>query len=104
MILHNSEIIEIKAYCPCKLCTGPFNDGVTATGKNASFPGIAADPKKIPYGTMIYIPNVGLFEVDDTGSALRNSDELNIELRFKTHQEALEWGVQKRKIIIFRRK
>lgn len=91
--------MKVMAYCPCKKCCGQSARGLTSTGKDATKPpfGAAADPKILPYGTKIEIPGVGIREVDDTGGAMRKNAKkgiYHIDVRFATHQEALEFGVQ----------
>ncbi len=85
----------VTAYCPCIRCCGRFSDGKTSTGVDALLSGVAADPKRLPYGTVLIIPGYGRTSVDDTGSAMRNADDLHIDVRFPTHQEALEFGRQR---------
>ena len=91
----------VTSYCPCQKCCGKFADGRTATGTSAYVPGIAADPRRYPYGTVIDIPGYGKYKVDDTGGAMRNSVKPHFDVRFKTHQEALQWGRQKLKVEVY---
>jgi len=81
-------------YCPCEKCCGRFADGITANGRSVEMHpyGIAADPLVLPYGAKIDVPGYGRAEVDDTGAAMSNSEVPHVDLRFKTHDEALEWG------------
>ncbi len=90
----------VTGYCPCDKCCGPHASGLTATGTStANHPtGIAAAPNLLPYGTQILVPGYcdgALQEVDDTGGAMRKDARkgvYHIDLRFRTHQEALAWG------------
>jgi 3D (Asp-Asp-Asp) domain-containing protein len=91
--------MNISAYCPCQRCCGKYSDGVTATGKDAYSKGVAVDPKVIPLGTKIHIPGYGTVEADDVGGAIKGD---RLDVRFKTHQEALEWGRQFKEVTIFR--
>ena len=85
----------VTAYCPCSDCCGKSADGVTSRGRNAwATRGVAVDPKRIPYGSRVTIDGVGTFIADDTGGAMRRNPRLHIDLRFHSHQEALEWGVK----------
>lgn len=100
---HDCKMIYaiVTAYCPCKKCCGQYSDGITSRGRDAfKFRGVAVDPKRIKYGSLITIPGAGTFIADDTGSAMRNSKQLHIDLRFKTHQQALNWGVKRLHITI----
>ncbi len=98
--------VKVTAYCPGSCCCSPSADGTTSTGrKTDQHPyGIAADPRLLPYGTMIQVPGYmdvsypdAWWEVDDTGGAMRQSAELGVvhlDLRFKHHWSAQQWGVR----------
>lgn len=46
----------------------PNPGSLTSTGKDANAsPGIAADFEVFPQGTKLFLPNKGIFTVDDTG-------------------------------------
>ncbi len=99
-------IAKVTAYEPSKRSCGKFADGKTSIMKNAyDLTGIAADPTVLPYGTVVYIPEVGYKTVDDTGIAMKKSwrqkKELHIDLRFLTVKAAVEWGVKYKKIEIY---
>ena len=83
---------KVTAYCPCEICCEEFADGKTSTGTSAYERGCAVDPKKIPYGTILEIDGYGLVRADDIGGAMTSYDGIQIDLRFLTHEEALEWG------------
>ncbi len=96
--------MKVTAYCPCKKCCGKHADGKTSTNRDAykTF-GVAADPAVIPYGTVLIIPGVGERVVDDTGGAMRQSTKkgiYHIDVRFHSHQEAKNFGVQWLKVKI----
>jgi len=91
--------VEVTAYCPCEKCCGEYADGLTATGKDAYTKGVAVDPKVIPLGSTIHIPGYGTVEADDVGGAIKGA---KIDVRFRTHKEAKQWGRQKRRITILR--
>jgi 3D (Asp-Asp-Asp) domain-containing protein len=90
--------MKVTGYCPCAICCGMYADGKTSRNDDAYVcDGVAADPNLIPYRTKLFIPNVGIREVDDTGSAMQKSARegiYHIDLRFKTHSEARAWGVR----------
>lgn len=90
----------ISAYCKENyphIC----NDGesiYTSTGTVATVGRtIAVDPNIVPYGTAVEIEGVGIRIAEDCGGAIKGN---RIDLLFETHQEALEWGVQTRKVTI----
>lgn len=97
--------VVASAYCPCDTCCGKHSDGMTATGNDAMLPGVAVDPDIIPLGSRMDIPgynrgvngNGSWILCDDTGSAIKGN---KIDVRFKTHEEALEWGVKKIRVRI----
>lgn len=105
--LAKSSYVEVKAlvtaYCPCKKCCGKYADGYTATGRPAYTRGIAVDPKRIPYGTKIFVPGYGLAEADDCGAAMKKSKMLHIDVRFPAHERAVKWGRKILKIRIYKR-
>lgn len=86
------------AYCPCEVCCGIHADGRTAIGKDAKEAGVAVDPELFKLGqTRFDVPqyprgknrNGSWIPADDTGRAIRG---FRIDVRFETHEEALEWG------------
>lgn len=80
-----SRMLEVRAYCPCAVCCGEWADGITASGRVATLPGVAS--RSLPFGTAVFIECYGKAVVDDRGPNL-------VEVRFPTHREALEWGVR----------
>lgn len=88
--------VTATAYCPCSICCGKYADGRTATNRDAYLPGAAVDPDVIPLGSRLDIPgytrNDGVWiRADDVGGAIKGN---KIDVRFKTHKEAKEWGVK----------
>jgi 3D (Asp-Asp-Asp) domain-containing protein len=107
----------ITAYCKCKKCCGwerpwygspvystgpskgkPKRIGITASGKRARKGTIAADLTLYPYGTIMYIPDYGYGRVEDCGSGVKDE---HIEIFFSSHQQALRWGKQTKKVKIW---
>lgn len=86
----------VTGYCPCRKCCGHGSPGRTSTGTSAWTHGAATDPKAVPYGKRIYVPNYGWTKVDDTGGAMRQSwkhrGRIQIDVRFTYHREARIWG------------
>lgn len=91
-----TEEFVITAYCPCVKCCGK-NDGITASGVKAEQGVTVAMDKSIPFGTIIYIDDVGERVVQDRGGAIKGN---RIDLFFETHQEALEFGRKTKTVII----
>jgi 3D (Asp-Asp-Asp) domain-containing protein len=81
--------VEATAYCPgpCAICG---TTGKTATGRDATLPGVAVDPAVIPLGSRLDVPGVGSWVLaDDTGGAIKGE---KIDVRMRTHEEAVEFG------------
>lgn len=64
--------------------------GITSSGAKVQ-PGVtvAADTGFLPYGTVVYIEDVGLRVVQDTGSAVKGN---KLDVCVNTHEEALSWS------------
>lgn len=90
---------RITGYCPCARCCGK-SDGITADGTYApaAKERIIAAPKEIPFGARMWIDGVGEVVVHDRGGAIRGK---RAEQFFHTHKEALQWGVQERKVYLW---
>lgn len=98
---NSARIVRMKvtAYCPCAKCCGSWSrHRKTSIGDDAAMcDGVAADPRLLPYRTKLFIPGVGIREVDDTGGAMRQSAKkgiYHIDVRFRTHAEARRFGVK----------
>jgi 3D (Asp-Asp-Asp) domain-containing protein len=95
-------------YCPCQQCCGWRRDwlgrpvyasgslagqrkqvGVTASGVRARKGTIAADTKLYPFGTVFFIDGYGYGQVEDRGGDIKGE---HVDLFFRSHEEALEWG------------
>jgi 3D (Asp-Asp-Asp) domain-containing protein len=111
------RVVECTAYCPCKKCCGwkrtwygkavvasgrnagqPKQVGITASGTKAKKGTIAADLSKYPFGTRMYIPGYGYGTVEDRGSAILGE---HIDLFYKHHRQAAQWGRRRLKIRIW---
>ena len=99
--------IEVTGYCKCGKCCGwhrkwgrPINDatgkrkkvGLTASGKIARRGTIAADTRKYPFGTVMFIEGYGYGRVEDRGGSIKGN---RIDLFFQSHKQALKWGRKK---------
>jgi len=56
------------------------------------------DLNKMPYGTVLYIEDVGIRIVQDTGGFPKNQ----IDVAVKTHDEAVKWETSKHKVWIIK--
>jgi len=102
--------LEATGYCQCGECCGwrrnlllqpvyaygPMEGerkkvGITASGTKARKGTIAADTNVFPFGTRMRVPGYGDGIVEDRGGAIQGA---KIDLFFKTHRQALEWGRQ----------
>ncbi|MCH7958722.1 MAG: 3D domain-containing protein [Candidatus Hydrogenedentes bacterium] len=112
----SERTLLVTGYCDCKKCTnwkrnwrgravvasgsskGRHKDiGVTASGTYARRGTIAADTSLYAFGTAMYIPGYGYGRVEDRGSAIKGD---HIDLFFITHQQALDWGRQYKRVKI----
>jgi uncharacterized protein YabE (DUF348 family)/3D (Asp-Asp-Asp) domain-containing protein len=71
----------------------------TATGTYPRIGTVAVDPKKIPYGTKLYIPGYGYGRAEDTG-AFRGKSFLQLDLFMDSTNDCLNWG-RKRELKIY---
>ena len=63
---------------------------LTSTGQKPTWGTIAVDPRVIPYGTKIYIPEFGnTFIANDTGGAIKGN---KIDIFMNTKKECYNWG------------
>lgn len=63
--------------------------GITATGTMAGYGTVAVDPRVIPLGTSVYIPNYGPAIAADTGGAIVGN---RIDLCMETFEECYNFG------------
>ncbi|MEA2077741.1 MAG: 3D domain-containing protein [Candidatus Marinimicrobia bacterium] len=103
-----TETLQVTAYCACGECCGwernwkgqkvysygPHKGekkivGLTADGTWAEKGTIAADTDLFPMGTIMHIEGYGYGVVQDRGSAIQGK---HIDIFFKSHAKALEWG------------
>ena len=112
-------VVTTTAYAPTEeQCDD--TPGETATGSDARrVYGIAADPRALPYGTVLRVPGYGDAPVDDTGGAMRQDWarrgivhlDLRIPLRrydgqWRSEDEAtrvaMEHGVRRDRIVLMK--
>lgn len=85
---------RLTSYCPCTECCDQY--GASPVGKTGSigvgvYEGItfAVDPRVIPYGTKMYIEDVGVGIATDCGGAIKGN---RIDVYIPDHQRAREFG------------
>lgn len=105
----------VTGYCRCGACCGwkrnwiglpvvasgarkgtPKVIGMSASGSRAKYGTIAADPAKYPFGTVMYVKDYGYGRVEDTGLAIKGE---HIDIFFRDHAQAQEWGAKKNVIV-----
>ena len=85
---HSSEagkILDVKA-------SAYSGDGITSTGTVPKYGTIAVDPSVIPYGTKVYIRELGkVFTAEDCGGAIKGN---KIDIFMPTEQNCNDWGIR----------
>ena len=66
----------------------------TATGTYPRMGTIAADPKRFPYGTKVYVPGYGYGRIEDTGG-FRNASYTQFDLFMYSESDCRNWGVKR---------
>lgn len=117
---HDAVVREMltTGYCKCGKCCNwkrnwyfrpviangpsegkPKKVGKTASGRKAH-PNetIAADTKRYPIGTIMYVPGWGYGRVEDRGGAIQGE---HIDLYFKSHKQALQWGKRTKQVKVW---
>ncbi|MDP6490782.1 MAG: 3D domain-containing protein [Kiritimatiellia bacterium] len=72
--------------------------GFTATNVRAHHGTIAADTSRYPFGTIMYVEGYGYGRVEDRGGAIKGE---HIDLYFRSHSEALDWGRRRKKVKVW---
>ncbi len=72
------------------VATAYYGHGITATGTKPKWGTIAVDPRVIPYGTKVYIPQFNMiFTAEDCGGAIKGN---KIDIFMGSRSEAYSWG------------
>lgn len=111
--------MEVTGYCPCQICCGwkrtwfgfgrpvfasgpqkgqPKVVGKTASGTRARPGTVAADTSVLPFGTVVYVEGYGWGRVEDRGGAIKGN---KLDLFYRSHREALEWGRQQKQVQVW---
>ncbi|HYR96925.1 MAG TPA: 3D domain-containing protein [Candidatus Binatus sp.] len=89
----------ITKYVPRSEAYGKFNDGFTSTMWKADprMRIVAVDPKLIPYGSWVWIEDIGWYRAQDCGSAIKG---FRLDLLTETEKDAFAFGKQDRFVIV----
>lgn len=89
----------VTKYLPRSPLYGKFNDGLTATLVKADPEArlIAVDPKLIPYGSWVWIEDLGWYRAEDCGSAIKG---FRLDVLTATEGDATTFGKQDRFAIV----
>jgi 3D (Asp-Asp-Asp) domain-containing protein len=89
----------VTMYVPRSEKYGKFNDGFTATMTKADPERriVAVDPKLVPYGSWVWIEDLGWYRAEDCGSAIKG---FRLDLLTATEQQAMTFGKQNRFVIV----
>lgn len=74
--------------------------GITASGKRVKSGMIAADTSILPFGTKVWIDGMGIYTVEDTGSAIKGNC---IDIYMPNLDDAIKFGRQHRQVIVLKR-
>lgn len=87
-------LFNVTAYDPIDGCR-PFDDNMTATLLPAGTGVAAVDPRVIPYGSVLYLPELNrYFFACDTGADVKKNGGRNIDLLLSSAEAAREFGRQ----------
>lgn len=89
----------VTKYVPLSPAYGATNDGFTSTMWKADPKSriVAVDPKMIPYGSWVWIENLGWYRAQDCGSAIKG---FRLDVLTETEKDAFQYGKQDRFVIV----
>lgn len=97
----------ITAYCPCKICCGNWaknrpNGIVYGAAGIELQEGHSVAAPNLPFETILYIEGLGEYVVEDRPASwiAEKYDDKIIDIYFLSHDEALEFGFQQRKVYL----
>lgn len=92
---------KITYYCSCEKCCGKWADGHFASGRKVYAGGVACN--WLSFGTKIKINNK-IYTIEDRGArslfGSKNNHIKHIDIWLDSHQEALNKGVEWRKVVV----
>lgn len=96
-------LMELTAYSNHFASTGKHPGdkgyGITASGEATRHGIVAADWNVLPENSVVFIEGVGIFEVKDTGGAIKGN---RIDIYMEKEKDAINFGRQWRKVYILR--
>lgn len=89
----------VTKYLPRDPSYGKFNDGLTATMTKADPAAriVAVDPTLIPYGSWVWVEDLGWFRAEDCGAAIKG---FRLDLLTGRLEDATTFGKQERFVIV----
>jgi 3D (Asp-Asp-Asp) domain-containing protein len=89
----------VTKYLPHSAAYGKFNDGITSTLWKADPKAriVAVDPKLIPYGSWVWIEELGWYRAQDCGAAIKG---FRLDLLTASERDAMAFGKQDRFVIV----
>lgn len=89
----------VTKYLPRDPRYGKYNTGITATLRKADPRDriVAVDPALIPYGSWVWIEDLGWFRAEDCGGAIKG---FRLDILSPTERDALDFGRQDRFAIV----
>ncbi len=89
----------VTKYVPRSEAYGKTNDGLTSTMMKADPEAriIAVDPKLIPYGSWVWIEDLGWYQAQDCGGAIKG---FRLDVLTATEGDAMKYGRQERFVIV----
>ncbi|MDR4506396.1 MAG: 3D domain-containing protein [Candidatus Scalindua sp.] len=96
-----ADEFTVTAYCSCQKCCDkdPSDEwyGITAIGVKARWGTVAVDREVIKLGSVLVVQGFPstIFRAEDVGGAIEGK---HIDIWFSNHNDALDFGVQKRDV------
>lgn len=89
---------KLTGYCPCFQCSESYG-GMTASGVRAvEGTTIAADPRKLPLGTRVYIEGIGERVVQDVGGAIKGN---KIDIFVNSHYDCFKPAYNRNSVAVY---
>lgn len=84
-------VFKLTGYCPCRKCSSSWS-AKTASGVTAKAGVTVAASKNLPFGTKLYIEDVGYRIVQDRGGAIKGN---KLDVFVNTHSECYSPNINK---------